>query len=328
MGNTVQSAPPTPERRAAAIPAAEFPMRALDYLTCPRDAGRLAGREGLSGDSLTHGQVGCEKCGTTYAIEEGILDLLGHQQVQDEAVRTEILIRDEQAEDYESRLFNELRNEMEIPSLLHAIGSCAGLALLDIGAGTGRVTRRLLPGCNLLLAVDFSRESLKRLALSMGSSGNLALVLADVTGLRLPSDRFDRVVSTQVLEHIPALTARAGLYRTVNAALKPGGRMVCTAYHFGPSAWGRGREGFHSSGIYFRRFTISDLRREIALHLEVDEVRPIVIRLPLAGHLARHLGLPPGWFSRRAERLPVVRLLGDLLLATAGKRPDHGDGLR
>ena len=53
-----------------------FASKTLELLGCPADGGIL-GHVGNGCERISHGQVSCSKCGTTYFLRDGILDLMG-----------------------------------------------------------------------------------------------------------------------------------------------------------------------------------------------------------------------------------------------------------
>lgn len=83
--------------------------------------------------------------------------------------------------------------------------------------------------------------------LDMQSGGNVSVV-GDVMSMPLESERFDTVVSNQVIEHIPRPAAFASEAFRV---LKPGGIIICTAPFWEP---------IHSDPSDYFRFTTDGLR--------------------------------------------------------------------
>jgi arsenate reductase len=76
---------------------------------------------------------------------------------------------------------------------------------MDFGAGTGLVTLGLLPYVGSLTAVDASGEMLRVLdeKLKALQIGNVRTMLCEIGKTRLPVARFDLIVSSMVLHHIP-----------------------------------------------------------------------------------------------------------------------------
>lgn len=100
--------------------------------------------------------------------------------------------------------------------------------VLDLGAGTGRLSRRLSERAYDVVALDTSAEMLK-----VTRAAAIPVIQAD--GFRLPfrSGAFDAVVALRVAFHYADLSS---LLRGARAVLKPGGRLVFDTYRWTPRA--------------------------------------------------------------------------------------------
>lgn len=94
-------------------------------------------------------------------------------------------------------------------------------AVADIGAGTGYFARRFANHAGKVYAVDIDQNLLKRAADK--APKNLEIVLATPDDPKLPPASVDLIFICDVLHHIEN---RPAYYRKLNAALKPGGRIV------------------------------------------------------------------------------------------------------
>lgn len=288
-----------------------FPQNLLGSVVCQNDQAPLAS----SDDSplIIDGAAECPACRARYKITAGILDLLSVQQPIDEVSAQEVVARDADAPAYDAR-FSSVRNKTELPSTLAGL-DLSQKAVLELGCGTGRVTTLLQKDASSVIAADFSRESLRILSRKLQGVTNVALLLADAAQLRLPAERFDLVISTQLLEHV-SFADRQKIFAQVERSLKPGGAFVFTVYHH--SLLRRlkraPRDGFHASQIRFHYFTASELRHEVSQHFSVRDLHPIQIPAPL-----RRVGVPAGWLSRKLERVPLLSSLGSLLKVDARK---------
>jgi malonyl-CoA O-methyltransferase len=93
-----------------------------------------------------------------------------------------------------------LLEELHISSL---IGEVKGLAIADIGCGTGRHAIRLAAAGAHVTAVDFSEAMLQRARAKPGADA-VTFIQHDLTRpLPLPNAAFDRVLCCLVLDHIP-----------------------------------------------------------------------------------------------------------------------------
>lgn len=147
----------------------------------------------------------------------------------------------------------------------------SGDRLLDVGCGTGRhVIEALRRNC-YAVGVDCDRTELRRLqfygyclAAEGGMRGRGAAVLADGAKLPFPDGAFDRVICTEVLEHVADDRL---LVRELARLLRPGGTIAVSVPALRAEAiiWGlasiqKRRPGEHLR-VYFQR-QLADLLRE------------------------------------------------------------------
>jgi len=253
------------------------------WLQCP-DCGAedLEVRAGhVQGSRIETGEVCCG-CGARFPIEAGIPRMLPSalracQSSDEAAVRkcSEMRARDEQAGAYDRMWHLTLFGLAEIPATLASLRLAPGQLLLEAGCGTGRMTREFARRAGRVVAVDFSWGSLLACRRKVVASGaaNVDLVQADICRLPLRSGIFDRVVSCQVLEHIPTEESRQCAVRELARAARAGGNLAISAYQY--SWWMRlraDREGEHAGGIYYRRFTRDELERLLSRELVVERM--------------------------------------------------------
>jgi malonyl-CoA O-methyltransferase len=117
---------------------------------------------------------------------------------------------------------------LEEPRLRELAGDVRGLAVLDLGCGTGRHALWLAAAGARVTAVDFSEGMLAQARCKPGA-GAVRFVVHDL-GEALPfgAGAFDLVVSGLVLEHLADL---GRFFREAHRVLKPGGRAVVSAMH-------------------------------------------------------------------------------------------------
>ena len=95
--------------------------------------------------------------------------------------------------------------------------------VLELACGTGQWTTRLAARARSVTAVDAAAEVLA-IARARTASRNVRFVRADLFDWR-PPRRYDTVFFAFWLSHVPP-TRLAGFWKTVAAALAPGGRAV------------------------------------------------------------------------------------------------------
>lgn len=146
-----------------------------------------------------------------------------------------------------------------------------GERLLDLGCGAGRHTFEALGRGADVVAVDLDDAVLKDVssfgrAVIAEANGDPRLACINADALRLPfaTGSFDRVIASEVLEHIPSdVAAMSELVRV----LRPGGIAAVTVPRAWPEAvcWGLSKEYHSNEGghvrIYRRSQLIERLRR-------------------------------------------------------------------
>jgi len=235
-------------------------------------------------EELESGDLRCVSCGACYRVEDGIAVMLppalrsceeeeASAEVQHK--RSEMAARDAQVESYDRMLGLALFGKLELPLTLRYLGPQPGDRILEAGCGTGRMTREFSARCRSLIAIDFSLESLRvcRRKLEAAGIDNVDLVQADVCRLPFDSGSFDRVVSCQVLEHVPTPESRAQMVQELGRTARAGAVVVVSAYRDSlPMRAFAGKEGRHAGGIYFYRFGRRELRELLSRALRVERI--------------------------------------------------------
>ncbi len=194
--------------------------------------------------------------------------------------QSEMRARDEQVNDYERMWHLNLFGKLEIPATLRYLNLKPNHLALEAGCGTGRMTLEFARRCARLVCIDFSIESLKRCAAKTAQSGaaKVDFVQADLCRLPFRPGVFDRVVSCQVLEHIPTLRSREEAVGSLSRVLADGGNLCLSAYQYSwlMRLFGR-KQGQHSGGIYYFRFTRNELRSLLARNLVVEAINGALV---------------------------------------------------
>jgi len=293
-----------------------FPVKLLPLILCPKDSGTLAVPESAQSDFIETGVAQCGRCGAIYEIQKGILLILPGQRSLDPVTREEQSERDLQAERYDAH-FSEWANSVELSALLKESSAVFGKTILDLACGTGRITTSLLPRARGILASDLSQESLAVFSKKLGPGVNIGLVWADATQLRIAPESVDLAISTQLLEHIPSADQRAQFLEGVHSALRADGVFLLTVYYYSVlrRLLGRRQEGYHAGGIFYRRFTREDVRRDFSGLFRIGKLQPIQIDLRLFRGSIPILN----WVARGMEKTFFRNLIGQLLFVKASK---------
>jgi malonyl-CoA O-methyltransferase len=126
---------------------------------------------------------------------------------------------------------------LEDPAMRAAVGAVRGLAVLDLGCGTGRHALWLSAAGAAVTAVDFSEGMLAEARRKPGAEA-IRFIAHDMHApLPFPAGEFDLVVSGLVLEHLRELD---GFFAEARRVLRPGGRAVISAMH--PAMFLRGAQ--------------------------------------------------------------------------------------
>lgn len=249
---------------------------------------------------------------------------------------------DAQAEEYASA-FSSYNDRVEADAMMARLSTAPGLAVLDHGAGTGRMTEALFRRTGQpVVALDYSVGNL-RLLLRRCADVPVLAVHADVRRLPLRAQSIGAVCSAGVYPLLPA-PQRAEVLEEMTRVLHPDGGWVLSTLNFNLlfrwwAAQGNpgAREGQHLHGgdIYYRRQTPPEFVEELGRHLELDAlfgVRNIPERtlVAAAGKIGgprvaawtgRALAGPGIRFERRLERWRLSHYTGFLLAGAGRVRP-------
>lgn len=213
---------------------------------------------------IIKGTLFCSLCGQTFAIKQGLPQLLPDYQrlaANEEVVQIkqqEVKSRNQQAFNYDQLFFLKLLSKLEVPAVLSLLNPKEEETVLELGSGTGRLTQ-LIAQKSEVVAVDYSASSLK-LGWLKAQAHPAHFVIADINHLPFKDKAFPKAVSCQVFEHIPPAARQHGL-KEVSRVLTENGSFTLTVYRdswfwrlFGP------KEGFHEGGIYYYRFAPDEFK--------------------------------------------------------------------
>lgn len=171
------------------------------------------------------------------------------------------------------------------------------LRTLEVGAGTGRVTRDLLTAGAEVFASDLVPEMLLRAPTRSVMSGRTCVAHAEALPFR--GSAFDLVVCALTLGHVADLSAALG---SMAGALRPGGALVLTGFH--PDATLRG---------WKRTFLHEGEEYSVEQHVHfLSEYRRILrdLECPIEDFEERRWEGSPVLFGLRARKAPSPRTPG------------------
>lgn len=172
----------------------------------------------------------------------------------------EIAARDEGAEDYEAWYIKKgiLHDWVESKVIIDMLRLKREDIVLDVGCGTGRIARKIALQCKKVIGVDFSSKSIQILMEKAKQIGinNIETFVTDIKQPLPIKEQVDKVISIQVIQHIPTYTERCKAVRNLHNQLKDGGVCVITLYNYGFFSKRKlQKEGKFPGGIYYLRFT-------------------------------------------------------------------------
>ena len=94
--------------------------------------------------------------------------------------------------------------------------------VLEIGCGTGELSRAMAPRAERVTAIDLSPKMIEIAEKLSASYGNIDFQIADVLETDYPPEHFDAIVSVATFHHLPMEQVLPKLEK----ALKPGGRIL------------------------------------------------------------------------------------------------------
>jgi SAM-dependent methyltransferase len=246
--------------------------------------------------------VQCRAHGHGYPIEDGILRLLDPSTLVGESAL------EHEVRDRESERVDDDR-AVETILTISAMSPLGGI-MLELGCGNGHFTKRLAGCFDLVLAVDFSEQSLRMIR----DASNVALVHADIRSFKVMPGAFDRVLST-LTSNLTSAPERAAMYELAADAVGTRGSVVFSADHHNliGSQPKSGRSA--GNGAYRYRFFRQELEREAARFFSRVEVQPMEVWFRGAGRLRKIIGAHVA--DGVLGRVPLVNWWAQLLLGHA-----------
>ena len=110
-------------------------------------------------------------------------------------------------------------------AVLARLRPIAGETILDIGCGNARDMIRILEAGARIVGIDLSEGMIDQARRELQAAGHrdVRLDVGDATQMPFPDASFDKVLCSEVIEHIPDADAAV---REIRRVLKPGGMLV------------------------------------------------------------------------------------------------------
>jgi len=249
--------------------------------------------------------------------------------------------KDEILQSYTQKKF-DFMNRVEVETVSRYLDAKDSDIVLDAGAGYGVAAVPLSQHCRYVVATDITFEvllALKQFFYGMSTSyfdgysefpeDRICLIQADMCSPPFRNGfQFTKVLSSQVLCHIPDEGPKESYIEGIKEHLVPGGTMVLTAFNYGlvQQLMARLRNTPKEASLgpaewagYYYRFRESELRSLLNNSFTVDELIGFHSLLP------RYVSLMSTGAASVLERVtqvtPFSRLVGHLLLAKCRKQP-------
>jgi HAD superfamily hydrolase (TIGR01549 family) len=211
-------------------------------------------------------------------------------------------------------------------AVLDALEPQPGERILEVGCGSGSYTRELARVGARVTATDYAPSPLAQAQRNVGDLASAVVFrLEDAQRLSFPDASFDKVLLSEVVEHLP-WPERA--VEEAARVIAPGGLLVAsTPSLFSPLnlAYGiKRRVRRYTFNEHLHEFTPRSFRRLVAAHLDVENLRFANFVLPYpVDELYLRAGSPGlgvlELVERALPRVPVARRLGWTMVMRARK---------
>lgn len=208
-------------------------------------------------------------------------------------------------------------NKTEIDSVVSLLACKKEDVILDAGCGTGRISIRIASQIRRLICVDFSIDSLLILQkkLPSGLYSKVHCITADLSKMPIRGNSFSKIVSVQVIQHIPSHEKRLSVLRSFHGLLQKGGHLVFTVFRWNGAVW-INKEGYYAKKLYRYAFEADEIKT-LVKEAGFDEIsiQPLIVQ-----HLRlQRFGLWTTYLDRLLARFLNPRRFGQFLLIAARK---------
>lgn len=219
----------------------------------------------------------CVTCKNSFPFRDGILITRDEDKDRetDQRILEEQRARDKQAKLYDAIVGVNIPSWSEGRLLRQHLRQVSSRVGLDVGCGTGRLTRPMAQVCQRVIAADRSVMSL-RLCYDKLRHRNVhtrvLLVQADVQALPMRKGVVDLVLTAQVLQHLPGEAARDKAVEQIADALGEKGLLIASLYEWSGKPWRRHKDAFHAGGISAFRFTKAEVESLFSSRFEFESM--------------------------------------------------------
>jgi 2-polyprenyl-3-methyl-5-hydroxy-6-metoxy-1,4-benzoquinol methylase len=155
-----------------------------------------------------------------------------------------------------------------------------GVSMLDVGCGVGAMTKAFEKYFDRIVGIDGSEVKIGKANL-LNSAQNISYVLTMFEEYK-PTEKFDFIVSTNVLEHVPDSIT---FLKTLSEWLNPDGQIVMTV----PNALGLHKRIGRNIGVIddYYKLTEADYGKG---HVRIYDKNTLIADFEKAGLTVKHIG--------------------------------------
>ena len=229
-------------------------------------------------DEILEGALISKTSGRRYPVQEGIAQLLPERS---ETGGESIARMPEDrawaacAEEMERRFLIRLFTPFEISAFRNAVELKGEDWMLEVGCGRGRISVSSVPIPHRSVCLDLSLHNLRVCRERIRNQGYryTSLIQADPSKLPFADESFDKLVSAQLLGHIPTLELRSAVIKEMARVCKEDSRMAVSAFSYDLFASLRkDKTGTHKSGLPYFRFTKTEFRDLLHEAMLIEEI--------------------------------------------------------
>lgn len=211
---------------------------------------------------------------------------MGQSKREDFRVKAcEVAFRDKGWFDFAGNLY---RNLAEIPTLLANFSTNSSDTILEVGAGSGRITKELVRTGAEVVALDLSTKSLK----INRRRSKAQTILADACFLPFTQATFSKVAAISVIEHIPSTESRIQALKEIKRVCKKGGSFLVEVQNRRfYEEHRKDHEVYYRGSLHYRRFQWLEFRNLLlSVFPKIVNFKPLLIFHPfMRGRLGSNI---------------------------------------
>jgi len=201
-----------------------------------------------------------------------------------------------------------------------------GEIILDLGCGPGYYTKKIIQKGARVFAVELAKNYLNQAKKFVGENKNVEFLVADATRLPFPKEYFDKVLFTEVIEHIP--NYKESLKETKRVLKREGVLVISTPSKFSPLnlAYSLKRKLKHYTfNEHVHEFTSAEFKKVVGQYFRIERLEFVNFLLPypvdnlFLGVKSKNVIKFLDILEKLGQNLPLVKYLGWTMVVLAKK---------